>query len=46
VRAGATLTIQPGTRLVRDSATAGSLPTIVLGARIDARGTAELPMAW
>ncbi|MDF1501914.1 fibronectin type III domain-containing protein [Roseisolibacter sp. H3M3-2] len=46
VRPGATLTIQPGTRLVGDSTVAGSLLMITRGARIDARGTAEQPIVF
>ena len=46
VRSGATLTIQPGTRLVGDSTVAGSLLMIVRGARIDARGTEQLPIVF
>ena len=46
VRAGVTLTIQPGTRLVGDSTSPGSLLMIVRGARIDARGTADLPIVF
>ncbi|MGZ8468234.1 MAG: fibronectin type III domain-containing protein [Gemmatirosa sp.] len=44
VRGGATLTIQPGTRLVGDSTVPGSLLMIARGARIDARGTEQLPI--
>ena len=46
VRSGATLTIQAGTRLVGDSTVAGSLLMITRGARIDARGTATLPIVF
>ncbi|GLC28045.1 fibronectin type III domain-containing protein [Roseisolibacter agri] len=46
VRAGATLTIQPGTRLVGDSTVAGSLLMIARGARIDARGTEAQPIVF
>jgi hypothetical protein len=46
VRSGATLTIQPGTRLVGDSTVPGSLLMIARGARIDARGTEQLPIVF
>ena len=41
---GATLTIQPGTKIQGDFNTAGSSLWILRGAKIDARGTAELPI--
>lgn len=44
VASGATLTIQPGTRVVGDTATAGSSLWILRGARIDAQGTAAAPI--
>jgi hypothetical protein len=46
VRSGATLTIPPGTRLVGDSTVPGSLLMIARGARIDARGTEQLPIVF
>jgi hypothetical protein len=42
---GATLTIQPGTRIVGELATLGTL-VIAQGGRIDAAGTAEAPIVF
>ena len=42
----ATLTIQPGTRIVGDSDVAGSALFILQGAKIDARGTAAQPIVF
>jgi hypothetical protein len=46
VASGATLTVQPGTRIVGDAATAGSSLWILRGARIDAQGTADAPIVF
>jgi hypothetical protein len=43
---GATLTIQPGTRILGDFATEGSSLFITRGARIDAQGTASNPIVF
>jgi hypothetical protein len=43
---GATLTIQPGTKILGDFATLGSSLFIMRGARIQAVGTAELPIVF
>ncbi|MET4074252.1 T9SS type A sorting domain-containing protein [Hymenobacter sp. UYCo722] len=45
VESGATLTIQPGTIIKGDQASKGTL-TIKQGARIEARGTAALPIVF
>lgn len=46
VRAGATLTIEPGTRIVGDTTVDGSSLWILQGAKIDAQGTAEKPIVF
>jgi hypothetical protein len=46
VRSGATLTVPAGTRLVGDTAVAGSSLWITRGARIVARGTATNPIVF
>lgn len=46
VRAGATLRIQPGTRIVGDTTVAGSSLWILRGAKIDAQGTASNPIVF
>ncbi|AHG91379.1 hypothetical protein J421_3842 [Gemmatirosa kalamazoonensis] len=46
VRAGATLTIPAGTRIVGDTLAAGSSLWITRGARIDARGSATNPIVF
>jgi hypothetical protein len=43
---GATLTIQPGTKIVGDFATTGSSLFITRGAKIDAQGTAANPIVF
>lgn len=43
---GATLTIQPGTRILGDFATTGSSLFITRGAKIDAQGTAANPIVF
>ena len=43
---GATLSIQPGTKILGDFATAGSSLFITRGARIDAQGTASNPIVF
>ncbi len=43
---GATLTIQPGTRLVGDTTVAGSSLWILRGSRIVAEGTAQAPIVF
>jgi hypothetical protein len=43
---GATLTIQPGTKIVGDAATPGSSLWITRGAKIDAQGTAAEPIVF
>jgi hypothetical protein len=46
VASGATLTIEPGTTIVGDTAVAGSSLWILRGAQIDAQGTAEAPIVF
>ncbi|MGH7525818.1 MAG: fibronectin type III domain-containing protein [Gemmatimonadales bacterium] len=46
VAAGATLTIQPGTTIQGDAATAGSSLWILRGSSIDAQGTAAAPIVF
>lgn len=46
VRPGATLFIQPGTKLVGDTTVAGSSLWITRGAKIDAEGTAGAPIVF
>ena len=46
VQGGATLTIQPGTRIVGDTTVAGSSLWILRGAKIDAQGTAQEPIVF
>jgi hypothetical protein len=46
VASGATLTIEPGTTVVGDPATAGSSLWILRGAQIDAQGTAAEPIVF
>lgn len=46
VASGVTLTIESGTRIVGDQATAGSALFILRGARIDAQGTAAAPIVF
>lgn len=46
VASGAVLTIQPGTKLVGDTAVVGSSLWILRGARIDAQGTAAAPIVF
>jgi hypothetical protein len=46
VAEGATLTIEPGTTIVGDTAVAGSSLWILRGAQIDAEGTAEAPIVF
>ena len=41
-----TLTIQPGTRIVGEAATAGSSLFILRGSKIDAQGTADAPIVF
>ncbi|HEY9449988.1 MAG TPA: hypothetical protein VIQ60_09540, partial [Gemmatimonadaceae bacterium] len=43
---GATLTIEPGTRIVGDPDVAGSSLWILRGAKIDAQGTADKPIVF
>ena len=43
---GATLTIQPGTRIEGDVGTVGSSLFVLRGARIDANGTADFPIVF
>jgi len=43
---GATLTIQPGTRILGDYATLGSSLWVLRGAKIQAVGTADLPIVF
>src|SRR5687768_8802 len=43
---GATLTIQPGTRIVGDQSVLGSSLFILRGARIVANGTAQAPIVF
>ncbi|HKT59686.1 MAG TPA: hypothetical protein VJQ46_06520 [Gemmatimonadales bacterium] len=44
VQNGATLTIQPGTRIIGDTTQPGSSLWILRGAKIDAQGTADAPI--
>ena len=46
VRSGATLTIQPGTKIVGDTLTPGSSLWILRGAKIMAEGTREKPIVF
>ncbi|GBD31909.1 hypothetical protein HRbin33_00870 [bacterium HR33] len=46
VASGATLTIQPGTKIVGDTAVFGSSLWILRGARIDARGRPDAPIVF
>ena len=46
IAAGATLTIQPGTRIEGDAGTAGSSLWILRGSQIDAQGTAAEPIVF
>jgi len=46
VQPGATLTIEPGTRIVGDYNTPGSSLFILPGAKIEARGTAQAPIVF
>lgn len=46
VQSGATLTIRPGTRIVGDTATAGSSLWILRGAKLVAEGTAQAPIVF
>jgi hypothetical protein len=46
VQNGATLTVQPGTKIVGDSTVAGSSLWILRGAKIDAQGTATSPIVF
>jgi hypothetical protein len=46
VRSGATLTIQPGTKIVGDTLVAGSSLWITRGAKIDAQGTVDKPIVF
>lgn len=46
VNSGATITINPGTRLVGDSTAVGSALFILRGARIEANGTAASPIVF
>jgi hypothetical protein len=46
VAAGATITIEPGTTIVGDTAVLGSSLWILRGAQIDAQGTAEAPIVF
>jgi hypothetical protein len=46
VASGATLTIQPGTKIVGDTNTAGSSLYVLRGARIVANGTAQSPIVF
>ena len=43
---GATLTIQPGTRILGDTTQVGSSLWILRGAKIDAQGTADAPIVF
>src|SRR4029079_10082168 len=43
---GATLTIQPGTKILGDYNTLASSLFIMRGAKIDAQGTADLPIVF
>jgi hypothetical protein len=46
VQNGATLTIQPGTKIVGDTTTVGSSLWILRGAKIDAQGTPDEPIVF
>ena len=46
VASGATLTIQPGTKIIGDSAATGSSLWILRGAKLDAQGTADAPIVF
>ena len=46
IAGGATLTIQPGTRIEGDAGSAGSSLWILRGSRIDAQGTAVAPIVF
>ena len=46
VQSGATLTVQPGTRIVGDTATFGSSLWILRGAKLMAEGTADAPIVF
>jgi hypothetical protein len=46
VKSGATLTIQPGTKIVGDTNVAGSSLWITRGGKIDAQGTAAAPIVF
>ena len=46
VQNGATLTIQPGTRIIGDTTQAGSSLWILRGAKIDAEGAADAPIVF
>ncbi len=46
VQPGITLTVQPGTKIVGDTLTAGSSLWILRGAKIDAQGTAASPIVF
>jgi hypothetical protein len=46
VQNGATLTVQPGTRIEGDTTVAGSSLWILRGAKIDAQGTADAPIVF
>jgi hypothetical protein len=46
VAAGATITIEPGTTIVGDTAVLGSSLWILRGAQVDAQGTAEAPIVF
>jgi hypothetical protein len=46
IAGGATLTIQPGTRILGDAGTAGSSLWILRGSQIDAQGTAAAPIVF
>ena len=46
VQNGATLTIQAGTRIIGDTAVAGSSLWILRGAKIEANGTAAAPIVF
>jgi hypothetical protein len=43
---GATLTVQPGTKIIGDTNTVGSSLWILRGAKIDAQGTADAPIVF
>lgn len=46
VQNGATLTVQPGTRIIGDTTQTGSSLWILRGAKIDAQGTADAPIVF